>query len=234
MAETSQAPSQYAIGTPGYAAALQIIRSFETGSPTGGFSRIADHPKDKGGLSYGWFQAADKPDTLDRIVEEYITRGGSLAAKLKSYVVILKQDQGSGNTALKALLEAAGSDPVMQAAQDTIFHQLYALPAYNYATKLGLVEPLSFAVVLDSYVQGVDWQKLRNRFPESPPSDGGRELVWLEQYLKVRLAWLESLDSLANQTGYRPKTFQKLLAEKNLKLTKPLTILFSKSQKVIP
>jgi chitosanase len=204
--------SLYGPHTDGRRAAIAIVYAFETGRPDGSRSTVADAHGDRGGLSYGPFQASDTSGTLDAVVDAYIDLEGELSAFFRGFLDVLEADEGSGNKPLIDLLRQAGKDQKMHAAQDGIFAERFVEPAARYARdRLGFATPLGFALVLDSFVHsGTVPGWLRRRFPESPPSRGGGEVDWSKAYIATRRAWLERKGGILAKTVYRMRTFESL------------------------
>ena len=63
--------------------------------------------------------------------------------------------------------------------------------------------------------------ELRRKFPEVPPSKGGKEKAWITAYTKARHEWLLSRSRAAvKASAYRTKDLLKMIEEKNWNLDK--------------
>lgn len=218
-------------------AAQEIIAVFETGKTTS----IASYStctilKDGAGISYGKHQSTDRSDSLDQIVLRYLDLKGQYADELKGYVSLLSSDATSkvdpsnppaNVRALMDLLKKAGQDPIMQKAQDQIFDEGYWNPAVSQVEAMGLVLPLSYAIVYDTCIHsgpgGV--AKIRKQFNEVPPARGGDEKTWARAYVNARRNWLLSIsNSLVQKTVYRMDAFVQLMKEDNWDLHTPFKV----------
>lgn len=216
-----------------HALAVAIVYSFETGRLGGRRDAIADAVGDRGGVSYGPWQAADASGALDAVIDRYIDHGGVFANAFRDYLPMLAKSTLPlrGNKAFKTLLKKAAADSKMWQAQDEIFKLRYMDPALTTAKYLGFTTKLGFLVTLDSHVQsGSILGFLRRRFDAVPPNKGGDELVWLQQYLTVRQDWLDSMPAPLPATQYRTRTMLELLNGGNTDLAMPLNIWVGKSQ----
>ncbi len=215
-----------------------ILNVFETGKVTGDYTAAAILA-DGAGISYGAKQGTDGGGTLDLIVLRYIEAGGVCADRLRGFVDFLGED---GSTLvdpkrpetwparlheLLALLREAGKDPVMVRVQEAIFEEEYWIPAIRHAESMGLVEPLSFAVLYDTCIQSgpAGVSRIRMRFREVPPVRGGYERAWTKAYCVARRAWLAGYPNERVQvTVRRPDTFLRLIEAGNWSLDTPLEV----------
>lgn len=223
-----------------------ILSVFETGKPEGDYTTTTVL-QDGAGITYGKHQAIDRSGTLDAIVMRYIDLGGGIhGTALSSFLPRLASNDTTKldptnkltwplwATDLIALLQTAGSDPVMQRAQDQVFEELYWNPCFNQCVAMKLIYPLSWCAIYDTCVQsgpsGV--ANIRKRFPESPPSGGGDEKVWAKAYLTARRKWLAEFhnpdhperDATVRSTIYRMDALLALVAAGNWNLTTPIQI----------
>jgi chitosanase len=125
------------------------------------------------------------------------------------------------------LLKKAGQDPIMQKAQDQIFDEGYWNPAVSQSEAMGLVLPLSYAIVYDTCIHsgpgGV--ARIRKLFNEVPPARGGDEKAWARAYINARRNWLlSSSNSLVQKTVYRMDAFAQLMKEDNWELRTPFKV----------
>jgi len=198
-----------------------IVGLFETGStaPDYGAVTILD---DGAGVTYGAHQSTDGGESsLDKIVDLYIERGGLYAADLAPYVDRLHADATAsaspGNIAewvddmMTTLARAGYGDPIMALAQEQVFESHYWEPSAEQAEAMGLVTPLAWLVCYDSTIhsgrEGIG--RIRRRFPERPPADGGDEREWVLAYLDARRAYLATHSRAAvRATVYRIESMQ--------------------------
>jgi chitosanase len=215
----------------------EIISIFETGKVTSPAAYSAcTILRDGAGISFGKHQATDKADSLDRIVLEYIDAGGVYAGQLQPFLPLLARD---GSTAvdpskppkevadLVNALKVAGTDPVMQRVQDSVFDEGYWLPALAQGEAMRLVHPLSFAVLYDTSIHsgpgGI--ANIRKRFEAVPPVRGGDEIRFTTSYIQARRNWLaSSSNALVRKTVYRMDAFLSLVEEKKWDLKLPLKV----------
>ena len=193
--------------------------------------------KDGAGISYGKHQCTDRAGSLDLVVQRYIQKKGQYAEELSGFLPYLAQNrsclEGAGGeyTAetqrLVDVLKAAGLDPVMQAAQDEVFDEVYFTPALAHAANAGVTKALSLLVIYDTCVHsgpgGVT--TIRNLFPEKSPAGGGNEEAWVRAYINARRAWLAgSANSLVQKTVYRMDALLALVNSGNWDLATPLRV----------
>lgn len=174
----------------------RFINVFETGTVNGKYGAISiynDGPGQKRQITYGRSQTTEYGN-LGKLVDMYAHAGGVYSDRLLPYLpkigtVALVDDQK-----FLSLLRSAGSeDPVMHRTQDKFFDEVYFQPARKWAVANGFTLPLSMLVIYDSFIHSGRIRKnLRESFPEKTPSDGGREKVWIEQYVAARDAWLRN------------------------------------------
>jgi len=209
--------------------AWAITSIFETGSAHGSYSKVAVL-RDGAGISYGKHQATDRGNTLDKIVYEYVHRGGKWAGLLAPYIVRLGDDPPTlqSNQVFKDLLAKLGDDPVMHKVQDDVFSGDYWQPALSTGRRCALQYPLSYAVLYDICIQSGSGRigKLRKTFGAKPPSTGGDEKQWVLALNKARWDWLaHHSNSVVRSTVYRPKAFTELASTvKGWNLQLPLKV----------
>lgn len=172
----------------------RVINTIETGRPEGDYGAIsiyADGPHDIRQITYGRAQTTEYGN-LRRLVHMYAATGGLYSAELTAYAPDVGSRALTDDMAFRTLLRDAGrKDPVMREIQDRFFAGTYFDPAMRWADDNGFVKALSALVIYDSFIHsgGILWL-LRQRFPESPPAGGGREEVWIEEYVRARHDWL--------------------------------------------
>lgn len=223
----------------------QILGVFETGSVGGGDPGTVTILPDGAGITYGRHQSTDRSDSLDAIVMEYIDRGGVHAACLEPFLPRLANDETARVNYqappqwardLMAVLKTAGSDPIMQEAQEAIFDRQYWAPCAKYCQKIGVVEPLTWAVLYDTTIQsglaGIDRVRVMPNFPEVPPARGGDERAWTRGYINARREYLSRFQGKTSEhthavrnTVYRPENLQQLADTGNWELRRPIEII---------
>ncbi len=209
-------------------AAQAIINVFETGSPQGDYGMVTLLPGDSGHLTYGRAQTTLGSGNLYLLIKAYCAApGAAFDGALRPYLARLevRDLRLDHEQAFRDLLKQAGSDPVMQDAQDAFFDRLYWVPATLAADRLGLRDPLSVAVVYDGKVHG-SWLRLRdevNAQRGQPQQIGSRH--WVGRYVKARRSWLAShSNTLLRRTVYRMDAFNALIAAGNWSLVTPFTV----------
>ena len=188
----------------------RILNVFETGSADGHYDAVSilnDGPGKIRQITYGRSQTTEYSN-LRELVDMYVSAAGLFSAQLRPYlekigVTPLTDDAGF----VDLLQRAAREDPVMHTVQDAFFDKVYFDPAMIWAKGHGFVKALSALVIYDSFIQsGRIRQELRSLFPEKPPVSGGREEVWVRQYVEVRHQWLGANSNLAvRPTIYRTR-----------------------------
>lgn len=208
-------------------AAMAIVNIFETGKVLGNYGKVTYIAGDAGQLTYGRSQVTLTSGGLHRLLAIYCDAAGSAhAGSLSAYLPRLEAKDPALNTdmTLRALLQAAGADPVMRAVQDRFFEQRYWRPAVSAADKLGVSEALGVAVVYDSFIHG-SWGKLRDRTTAAHGAATAiGERAWIGHYLRERRAWLEQASPLLALTVYRMDALLRLVAAENWGLTLPFRV----------
>lgn len=203
-----------------------IINVFETGKPGGDYGNVSiffDGPNRAKQITFGKSQTTASGN-LQQLLEEYIANKGKYADQLKPYVKSIKTNLALSNDAkLIKVLKESGSDPIMQSTQDEFFDKVYWSKAEAWAEKSGFTNPLSMLVIYDSFIHsGSMLDFLRNRFSEKIPANGGSEKKWIEQYLNIRLSWLEShSNKILRKTTYRVKNMLATLKFNDWNLDRP-------------
>ena len=188
---------------------------------------------DGAGISYGKHQATDRANSLDRIVNKYIELGGSQASNLKLYVARLASNETATVDPknppawvkdVMATLVAAGADPVMHQAQDTVFDTDYWKPAVDVCAKIGLTSALAHLMIYDTSIHsgigGVS--TIRKLFPEVAPAMGGNEHAYVQAYVTARRNWLATHPKpIVQKCVYRMDALQALIAASNWDLVLP-------------
>ncbi len=218
----------------------KIIEVFETGKVSSNYG-IITILNDGAGISYGKHQATDHSDSLDAIILRYIDLKGMFSKQLIPYLGALRnnlttdvdpKNPPSWVQNLMSVLKSAGEkDPKMAAAQNHVFDIRYWVPAMDHFNSMQLKYPLSLAVIYDSCIHsGPDGVgRIRQLFPELPPSADGDEKTWTTAYVKTRRNWLANYEVEAvRETVYRMDAFLKMIADNNWDLNKSVVILGQK------
>jgi hypothetical protein len=214
--------------------AWAITHIFETGHERGDYSAVAVLP-DGAGISYGVSQATDGSGALDEIVLRYVQAGGIHASYFSAHLDELADPSCplQHDAEFQALLRVVGCEPVMREIQREVFADLYWAPAVAYGQACSLVLPLSYAVIYDIAIQsGIGRvSRLRRRFDEAPPTNGGREDLWVAALNQARYVWLSGYtcsdpkkQALVRRTVYRPSTFADLISGGRWWLSLPLAV----------
>lgn len=225
-----------------------VVALFETGNPAGGDPGTVAVLPDGAGVSYGVHQATDASDALDEVLVEYLTAASGAfvsletranADALRPYLARLARDESAADPYapwvqdLATALRTAGRDPVMLAAQRTVFGRRYWAPVEHLALDLELRHPLSWLALYDTAVQSGPGAiaRMRARFPELPPARGGDEEAWTTAYLGARLTWLagflgrtDAHTRAVRRTVYRPQAMLELVREGRWALSRPLRV----------
>lgn len=172
----------------------RVINVFETGSVRGDYAAIAifhDGPNGIRQITYGRSQTTEYGN-LRELVQMYVEAGGRFAEDMRPFVPLIGRTALVDHSGFKQLLRRAGSeDPVMRDTQDRFFERRYFQPAMRWASDNGFTRALSALVIYDSFIHsGSIRDFLRARFEERPPARGGREQVWIREYVRVRHDWL--------------------------------------------
>jgi chitosanase len=211
----------------------QIIRCFETGKVAsanyGAIALLSDGPGNRMQITYGASQTTEY-GMLKTLLEMYIKASGKFAGSFQKWIRMVgnvKEDSLSINREFLDLLKAAATDPIMQQTQDRFFMIYYFNPARQWFEKNWFTLPLSLLVVYDSYVHsGSVMNSLRNKFAEAVPASGGDEKKWINAYVEVRDAWLESNTKrpILQKTDYRTDSFIFAMKNNNWNLDQPFKV----------
>jgi hypothetical protein len=204
---------------------LKVINAFETGSLETDYSSLFfynDGPNQMKQITLG--RGFTEFGNLGKVVEYYSNAGGVFSDFFKRYIGrVGKQPSLRSDKDFVENLKKAGSDPLMRQAQDRVFEEKYWIPAKKFFDDNGFKEPLSMLVIFDSFVHsGSVLAFLRARFREFPPSKGGQEKKWIEEYVNVRHNWLatHSTVPVLRNTIYRTNCFKNCIKSGNWDLSK--------------
>jgi chitosanase len=161
-------------------------------------------PRKQVTLSIGFTEGGGN---LKKVLARYTELGGVFAPRLAAYLPTM----GSGPSLSRDqdfidLLKRAGKeDPLMKAAQEEMFDELYLGPAFKWASEHGFGSPLDYLVIADSFLHsGSMLDFLMKRFPEKKPAAGGDAKIWITEYTKARKDWLANhSNELLRHTVYR-------------------------------
>lgn len=167
----------------------------------------------------------DDGGNLKKVVELYIKKGGKYADRFKPYLPKFGKGVLDDDTTFLKLLVAAGKeDELMRQAQDETFDAKYWVPSVDFFNDNGFKNPLSLAVIADSYLHsGSILSFLRKSFDTKTPSNGGDEKEWIENYIRVRRAWLKRKGKPLSNTTYRMDLFIKEIKKGNWDFNCPLS-----------
>jgi chitosanase len=203
----------------------RVINVFETGTINGKYGAISiykDGPGKIRQITYGRSQTTEYGN-LRTLIEMYAAAGGLYSEELAPYVPKIGATALVDDEKFKSLLRSAGNeDPVMHRTQDLFFDQIYFQPAAKWADSNGFTEPLSMLVIYDSLIHSGRIRKdLRDKFPENFPAAGGREKVWVQQYVEVRDEWLRTHSNPeVRPSAYRTRDLLRQIKLANWKLDK--------------
>lgn len=208
--------------------AESIVNIFETSEVLGNYGQVTLIPGDTGHLTFGRSQTTLGSGNLYKLLKRYCDHSGArFGERLEPYLPRCKRKDTELDEDVKLhnVLRASADDVVMRDTQDEFFDQEYWQPAAAAADKLGLVSPLSVAVVYDSFVHG-SWIRMRDRTigKVGTVAEAG-EQRWVQTYVKTRRAWLagHSRGDL-RATVYRMDAFQRLIENDQWQLSLPLVV----------
>jgi len=186
----------------------RVINAFETSKADGDYGCISiykDGPHSIPQITYGRSQTTEYGN-LRELIAMYVEADGIYSEELGQFANLIGSLPLTYNTEFKQILRDAGrEDPIMQVVQDAFFEKRFFSPAMNWANEHGFLLPLSGLVIYDSFIHSgsILWL-IRQRFTESPPSLGGREKVWTEDYVIERNKWLKNHHrSAVRKSSYR-------------------------------
>jgi hypothetical protein len=213
-----------------------VVSVLETGRlPSPEAYGTASVLSDGAGITAGIHQATARSGSLQAVLQAYYALGGqidgwTLERALGVAASSIGMSPGRESQLVRdllALLQGAGTDPRMMAAQDQTFEVAYWRPSEMYGNALGLVLPLSYLCLYDLAIQSgparVD--SLRQLFGERPPSRGGREEAWTRALCEARARWLAaSSKAIVRRSVYRVHALLDLMDTARWDLARPLTV----------
>ena len=203
----------------------RVINCFETASADGKYDCITlldDDPRGRKQVTFGRSQVTEFGQ-LGNLLDLYFSRGGMYTKQLIRYRLRIKDGSLAKDKAFHQLLkDSTRNDPKMRECQDYLFDQAYYIPAKKWCEANGFTEPLSLLTTYDSFIHsGKIRDDIRDDFPERVPKDGGRERVWIEQYLVARRNWLDRhKNPILHKTTYRMESLLDLVESANWDLSK--------------
>lgn len=210
--------------------AQAIVQIFETGKlgTKAAYSVVTLLKGDTGGLTYGKHQTTINSGNLYLMIKTYIDNPKALYRdKFTDYMAPLrvKSSQLASNTAFKTLLKEAGTDPVMQETQDSFFDRVYWQPALAQAEAWGFTNPLSVAIIYDSFIHG-SFRLIKDRtIASNGQPSSTNEKKWIAAYNKNRKSWLGNhSNTLLRKTIYRQEAFEALIKNNAWSLPIPVTV----------
>lgn len=216
-------------------AAHLVVEVFETGGFGGGnegYGRVTVLPKDTGRLTYGKHQASLTSGGVYSIINRYVQSGGLVANVFVKYLKPLAERRASVDTdgILHKWMRIAGGDVLMHRVQDNFFYEQYSKPALNWMDQMGMVQPLSYAVIYDSCIHGSftarGWGgiKAMTDMRYGTAKEVG-EKGWIIHYLNTRRKWLAGHSNrLLRNTVYRMDELLRIVNSNNWELELPITV----------
>lgn len=204
----------------------EVVNAFEVGSKDTTVGKIyiyKDGPNNIRQITLDW--GITEYGNLRKLIELYIQYDGIYADKFKPFVSkIGVKSLVNNNEFLILLIKSCKEDQLMRDAENEVYDIAYWDKAYEWFLDNGFNEPLSLAVIMDSYIHsGGILGFLRNKFNENVPSNGGNEKEWIKQYIYARRKWLAGHSrKVLRGTVYRMDFFLKHLASDNWKFNCPI------------
>jgi chitosanase len=206
---------------------IKVLNVFETGTPEGRYHSVtvmADGVNRSRQITYGKSQTTEQGN-LKTLLEMYIAAGGKYGEDFKPYISKIKVIPLSNDMKFRLLLrKSALEDAIMRNTQDDFFEQLYYQPAEQFFNGNNFQTALSMLVIYDSYIHsgGVP-RRLRERFPERTPINGGYESDWTTAYVNTRHHWLANHGNiLLRKTIYRTQCLKNQIETDNWDLQNPI------------
>ncbi len=205
-----------------------IVNIFETGKARPDYAQVTVAAGDRGGISFGRAQFSLTSGSLYLLIRNYASQEDALCAKkLTTYLPFLEKSDSALNDdpAFRNLLRAAGGDPVMHLCQDGLLDRLYWQPACRAALKLGMKDPLAYAVIYDSFIHG-SWRRIARAVSEkhgAPEMIGARP--WIGAYIAERRRWLaDHSNRILRYTAYRMRAFHRMAENGDWALELPIIL----------
>jgi len=204
--------------------AIAIVSVFETGRPFGDFSAVAVL-NDGAGISYGISQFTHRSGSLAAVLNRYFANGGMVGKAILGARSTTLEDRTpaairelASDERFKSALRVAGITREMKAAQVSVAIRFYVAPAIAECRRRGFTEPLSLAVIYDSFVHG-SFERI-SAIVKAPSSF---ERAWTTEYVRRRDRWLASIPRLA-ATRCRTRFFLNQIRFENWQLELPIRV----------
>jgi chitosanase len=212
-----------------------IVSVFETSSIHPNYAAIALAHDGPGGIqqvTYGKHQATEFANLRELISMYCKTKNAKYSIELNPYVSQIGVTPLAGDKQFISLLRSAALDPEMQRCQDKFFDKYYWSPALSFFKNEGFTLPFSMLVIYDSIIQsGSILKKLRNRFGERTPANGGNEKTWIAAYVHVRDRFLEfNPNPVVRASDYRTDCLIDCCEKENWYLKAPVVCKFNSSE----
>lgn len=204
----------------------KVLNSFETGKVEPDYDSLTilkDGPGKIRQVTFGKQQTTEYGN-LAELIYSYIVMGGKYAEQLKLYAPKIGKQPLVDDKVFLQLLRDAGNDPIMGNCQDLFFDKRYWNRMILWANEYKFTLNMSALTLYDSFIHsgGILWE-LRNDFPEAPPSNGGNEKVWIDQYIIARRNWLANHHNpILHTTVYRMDTLRSIINANDWDLKLPI------------
>jgi len=179
--------------------AEQIISTFENSTTTIQYD-YAENLDDGRGITAGRAGFTSGTDDLLEVVKLYEKTTQNPNNALKGYLPALEKVDGTDSTKglggfIKAWERTSHDDPALNAAQDTVYDELYFNPAMQHAKELGLHSAIAQLAVVDTDVQHGDSDNpsdpeyedsLTALLDKAGPVVNGDEEAWTTKFLGIR------------------------------------------------
>ncbi len=215
----------------------QLTSIFENSTPELQYGYV-ENIGDRRGLTFGYagFCSGTYDGTL--FLREYLRLrpGNSLAQFLPVFEAIDagphdaegRNPSTAGLAEFPAAFRACEGDPAFRLAQDHLVDRLYWGPSQRLARRIGARLPISRGELYDAFINhGADGARRLIRQTSAAvggsPGQGIDERVWLEKFLAIRLGVLLA-DPAWRQAGDRVRVYERLLAEGNVRIERPIRL----------
>ncbi len=217
----------------------QLTSIFENDTPRLRYA-YCENIHDGRGLTFGFagFTSGTFDGTL--FLEEYrrLHPGNPLERYLPAFrrIDAGPHDDAGRNASTAGLVGFArafrklGSDPAFADAQQNLVDHLYWEPSQRLARRIGARLAITRGQLYDACINLgedglLDLIQRTNAARDGPPKSGAvSESAWLGKFLDLRLADLRQGDRIERAAADRVRVYQRLLAQKNLRLRKPIRL----------
>jgi len=211
-ASAQSTPSLTAINEEKKKKFWRIIGQWESAQDYGAVKATA------GELSYGFLQANYQAGMLRLLLNQYKALGGQYADALLGYLNRggqLYRDQGFIN-----MLKQAANDKTMQLAQLQFFHSVFLDKAYQKASSLGWVLPISYLALADAFINSGETNAVKQL---AQWAVGENEQARVQSFLANRKEWLRTITDGDSDLLNRMDFYIRLLAE-DPQVNSPVTV----------